>query len=84
MKLPPTESVIIDSDGKAVAIAETDSSGNFEFKDVKPGRYALAVPTKAGGGTGQLWLQENSGKTVFFDVISTDNQDLGKLKAARQ
>jgi hypothetical protein len=88
-KLPTTESVIIDSYGKAVAVAETDASGKFEFKDIKPGRYALSVPKKARGVAGQLWLEENSGKTAFFDVIGTEvigteKLELGKLKAARQ
>jgi len=82
LKLPPTETVIIDSDSKAVMVTETNSSGKFEFKDVKPGRYALAVLTKGGGVGTQLWLEDNLGKTIIFDVTDT-NLELGMLKAAK-
>ena len=63
--LPPKEAVIIDSDGRPVAVAETDSAGRFEFKEVPNGRYSIAV--QGVGGAAEPWL-ESGGKTIFFDV----------------
>jgi len=82
--LPLTATAIIDSDGKAVAVAETESSGRFEFKNVPVGRYSLAVPSKVGGSAaGQLWL-ESRGRTVFFDIAGDQRVELGKVKAEKQ
>ena len=80
--LPPTETVIIDSNGKAVAVAETDAAGKFDFTDVQAGRYALAVASKTGGVAGQRWLEDIPGRTKFFDVAGTGKVELGRLKAA--
>jgi len=82
--LPPKDTVIIDSDGKAVAVAETDSSGRFEFKNVPAGRYGLAMPSKAGGSaSGQRWL-ESRGSTVFFDIDGNQRIQLGTVKAEKE
>jgi hypothetical protein len=82
--LPLKGTAIIDSDGKAVAVAETDSSGRFEFKNVLAGRYSLAVPSKLGGSAaGQLWL-ESRGRTVFFDIAGNQGVELGTVKAEKQ
>jgi hypothetical protein len=82
--LPLKDTAIIDSDGKAVAVAETESSGRFEFKNVPAGRYSLAVPSKVGGSTaGQLWL-ESRGRTVFFDIADNQRVELGTVKAEKQ
>ena len=82
LNLPPINTYIIDSDGKAVKVAETDSSGKFEFKDVQPDRYSLVIP-RAGGMADQLWLKESTGNTVFFDIIGTQKVELGRLKAGK-
>lgn len=81
LDLPPNKTYIVDSDGKAVALAVTASSGKFEFKDVPSGRYSLAVHAEMGGEAGQCSLKESSGMTVFFDVTGTQKTELGKLKA---
>lgn len=78
--LPPNETVIIDSDGKAVAVVKTDSAGKFEFKEIQTGRYSVALPSK---GTLPAWL-ESGGKTVFFDVVGNQRVDIGTVNPSKQ
>ena len=76
---PPNELIIIDSDGKPVAIVETDSAGKFEFKDVPTGRYSVALQSKGL----PAWL-ESSGQKVFFDVVGIQGVDVGTVNPGTQ
>ena len=82
--LPPRETIIIDSDGKPVALAETDSGGRFEFKEVPRGRYSVAVQSKgASGATEPAWL-ESGGKTILFDVRGGQRVKIGTVNPRNQ
>ena len=82
--LPPRETIIIDSDGKPVALAETDSGGRFEFKEVPRGRYSVAVQSKAASGAAEpAWL-ESGGKTILFDVGGGQRVKIGTVNPRKQ
>ena len=77
--LPPNETVIIDSDGEAVAVVETDSAGKFEFRNVPAGRYSVALQSK-----GLLAWLESAGRKVFFDVVGSQGVDVGTVNPGTQ
>lgn len=60
-------------------ITETDSSGEFLFEEVPPGRYALAAflpfPT---------FLEGATGATIVFEVVAGDVVDLGTIPMKTQ
>lgn len=70
--LPPQGLVVIDAAfTKADATVQTDATGHFEFKDIKPGRYLLGVAVGPG-------VEDVIG-TLIFDAAPGKKLDLGPL-----
>ncbi len=70
--LPPQGLVFIDAAfTKSDATVQSDATGRFEFKDIKPGRYLLGVAVGLG-------VEDVIG-TLIFDVAPGEKLDLGPL-----
>jgi hypothetical protein len=80
--LPPKGTYIIDANINApVATAQTDPSGRFEFKGMKPGRYSIIRRPDAGAGRGNFLQSPQSDRIhLFFDVTSGQAVELGKVR----
>jgi hypothetical protein len=83
--LPPKADAILDAlVTKPVATAQSDSSGRFQFRAVKAGRYSVGVTSKPDGTSAAddvtlLRRMQDSFNTIVFDVAVGQTLDLGSL-----